>query len=73
MLSEISIPLLLCTWIGVIATIKIANTLCGLARTRRFIVEHTLLNKSYMVIVCIMATFSAFQEGYYIRKEYEII
>ena len=90
--SEIDVPIWLWIWIVVIAGIKIVNVIGGLVRTKRFIVEHTLLNKVTGVllfllpftlfwvdleysamVVCVVATFSAIQEGYYIAKGQEII
>ena len=92
LLSEFDVPVWLWIWIVAIAGIKIVNVIWGFVCTKRFIVEHTLLNKvtgvllfllpftlfwmdlEYSVIVvCVVATFSAIQEGRYIKKGQEII
>ena len=91
-LSGIAVPMWLWTWIIIIAGVKIANIIYAVVFAKRFIVEHTLLNKItgvllfllpltlYWVdfkysamVVCVAATFSAVQEGYYIRKGREIV
>ena len=91
-LSGIDVPIWLWIWIITIAGIKIANIIFGVVCKKRFIVEHTLLNKitgvllfllpltlfwvdfKYSAIaVCVVATFSAIQEGYYIRKGREVV
>ena len=90
--SEFDVPLWLWIWMVAIAGIKILNVIGGFVRTKRFIVEHTLLNKVTGVllfllpftlfwvdlkysamVVCVVATFSAIQERYYIAKGQEII
>ena len=90
--SEFDVPVWLWIWMVAIAGIKIVNVLWGFVCTKRFIVEHTILNKITGVllfllpftllwvdlkysamVVCVVATISAIQEGYYIRKGREII
>lgn len=92
LLSEIDVPMWLWIWMVAIAGIKIVNVIWGFVCTKRFIVEHTLLNKVTGVllfllpftlfwmdleygamVVCVVATFSAIQEGYYVAKGREII
>ena len=89
--SEMDVPIWLWIWIVAIAGIKIVNIIGGFVRTKRFIVEHTLLNKITGVllfllpftlfwvdlmysamVVCVVATFSAIQEGFYMIKGREI-
>ena len=89
---EMDVPIWLWIWMVVIAGFKIANVLWGFVCTRRFIVEHTLLNKVTGVMlflfpftlfwmywgfgammVCVVATISAIQEGYYIKNGREIL
>ena len=91
-LSRIVVPIWLWIWIIIIVGIKIANMIFGVVRTKRLIVEHTLLNKITGVllfllplillwvdfkysamVICVVATFSAIQEGYYIRIGREIV
>ena len=90
--SEFDVPVWLWIWIVAIAGIKIVNVIGGFVSTKRFIVEHTILNKVTGVllfllpftllwvdlkysamVVCVVATFSAIQEGYYIKRGREII
>lgn len=92
MLSVIDVQIWLWIWIIAIAGIKITNIIFGFLRTKRFIVEHTILNKVTGVLffvlpftlylhelkygaiaVCTVATFSAIQEGCYIKKDREIV
>ena len=76
-------------WTGVIALIKVANVISGLAMKKGFVAKHTLANKAtgillfllpmvillevikvpYIVLVCLLATFAAIQEGHLIRTE----
>ena len=91
LLSEIDVPIWLWIWIVAIGGIKIVNVIGGFVRTKRFIVEHTILNKVTGVllfllpftlfwvdleysamVVCVVATFSAIQEGDYIAKGREV-
>ena len=79
-------------WIIVIAIIKISNVISGVIFRKKFIVEHTIMNKitglllfllpltlnfielKYSAIVlCFVATFSAIQEGHFIRMGKEIV
>jgi CDP-diacylglycerol--glycerol-3-phosphate 3-phosphatidyltransferase len=90
-LSVINVPKYLWAWIIVIAIIKISNIIFGLVCKKKFMAEHTLLNKVTGVLlfllplslfyvelkygaiaVCVAATISAIQEGYYIVKGQEI-
>ena len=90
--SEFDVPVWLWIWMVAIAGIKIVNVLWGFVCTKRFIVEHTILNKITGVllfllpftlvwvdlkysamVICVVATISAIQEGYYITKGREII
>ncbi len=90
--SEFDVPVWLWIWMVAIAGIKIVNVLWGFVCTKRFIVEHTILNKVTGVllfllpftlvwvdlkysamVICVVATISAIQEGYYITKGREII
>ena len=89
---EMEVPLWLWIWIVAIGGIKIVNVIGGFVLAKRFIVEHTILNKVTGVllfllpftlvwvdlnysamVVCVVATISAIQEGYYITKGREII
>lgn len=91
LLPAIHIPRWLWIWILVIAILKMINVISGFLYRKRFVVEHTILNKitgmllfllpltlffielKYSVIVvCSVATFSAIQEGYFIRMGREI-
>lgn len=76
-------------WTGVIALIKVANVISGLAMKKGFVAKHTPANKAtgillfilpmvillevikvpYIVLVCLLATFAAIQEGHLIRTE----
>ena len=92
LLPVIHVPGWLWIWILVIAIIKIMNVVLGFICRKRFIVEHTIMNKitglllfllpltlffielKYSaVVVCSIATFSAIQEGYFIRTGREIV
>lgn len=44
-LRAVSVPLWLCIWIGCIALIKCVNIASGFIRYRRFVSEHTVMNK----------------------------
>ena len=89
LLSVILIPLWLLIWVGIIAVIKISNIIWGYASEKKFISQHTVMNKvtglllfilpltvsfaelKYTAVaVCSVATFSAFQEGYYLIRIY---
>ena len=89
---EMEVPLWLWIWIVTIGGIKTVNVIGGFVLAKRFIVEHTILNKVTGVllfllpftlvwvdlnysamVVCVVATISAIQEGYYITKGREII
>ena len=91
LLPVMNIPCWLWIWILVIAGIKIINFVSGYVCNKRFLVEHTIMNKitgfllfvfpltlsliglEYSAgVVCTIATFSAVQEGYYIRTGREI-
>ena len=91
-LSESDVPIWLWIWIVAITEIKIANIIFGFVCTKKFIAEHTFLNKvtgvlSFLLtltlfwvnlkysamVVCVVATFSAIQEGYYIGTGRELI
>ena len=92
LLPVMHIPKWLGIWILVIAIIKIINVIWGFICKKRFMVEHTIMNKitglllfllpltvffielKYSaVVVCSIATFSAIQEGYFIRTGREIV
>lgn len=87
----IEIPVWILRWGCMIAFIKIMNILSGFIYKKRFMVEHTIMNKITgallflfpltfhcfeirytVVIICIVATFAAIQEGYYILAGIEI-
>ena len=89
---EMDVPIWLWIWIVAIGGIKTVNVIGGFVLAKRFIVEHTILNKITGVllfllpltlfwvelkhgamVVCVVATISAIQEGYYITKGREII
>ena len=89
---EMDVLIWLWVWIVAIGGIKIVNVIGGFVLAKRFIVEHTILNKvtgvllfllplslfgvdlNYSVmVVCVVATISAIQEGCYILKGREII
>ena len=89
---EMDVPIWLWTWMVAIGGIKTVNVIGGFVLAKRFIVEHTILNKITGVllfllpftllwvefkhsamVVCVVATISAIQEGYYIAKGREII
>ncbi len=92
LLSLMHIPRWLWIWIIVIVIIKIINIISGFICKKRFITEHTIMNKitglllfvlpltlhfielKYSAtIVCSVATFSAIQEGHFIRIGREIV
>ena len=56
-LPVISMPIWVCVWIVIIALIKIINIISGYIAQRKLVA----------VPVCAVATFSAVQEGHYIR------
>ena len=87
-LPVIDIPLWLWIWGGIIAFIKVINVVSGFIVQKKFVAEHTVMNKvtglllfilplilsvielKYSAVaVCVVATFSAIQEGYFIRTE----
>ena len=87
-LPVIDIPLWLWIWGGIIAFIKVINMVSGFIVQKKFVAEHTVMNKvtglllfilpltlsvielKYSAVaVCVVATFSAIQEGYFIRTE----
>ena len=89
---EMDVPIWLWIWIVTIGGIKTVNVIGGFVLAKRFIVEHTILNKITGVllfllpltlfwvelkhgamVVCVVATISAIQEGYYTIKGREII
>ena len=92
--EDVYIPLWLIFWIGCIAMIKLVNIISGLVLYKRFISEHTPMNKIcgvllfalplcfnrfppqsltvLIILTCAAATFSAIQEGRYIRNGKEI-
>lgn len=91
LLPAIHIPRWLWIWILVIAILKMINVISGFLYRKRFVVEHTILNKitgmllfllpltlffielKYSaIVVCSVATFSAIQEGHFIRMGREI-
>lgn len=91
-LPVMHIPSWLWIWIIVVVIIKISNVISGFICKKRFIVEHTLMNKitgillfllpmtlffielKYSaIIICSVATFSAIQEGHFIRTGREIV
>lgn len=91
-LPVLTIQMWLWLWIIVIAIIKISNVISGFIFRKRFIVEHTIMNKitglllflfpltlnfielKYSAIVLgFVATFSAIQEGHFIRMGKEIV
>lgn len=86
LLPVLNVPAWIQVWTGIIAVIKIINLVYGFVVQKRFVTEHTLINKltGLMIfvlpltlfimelkysaaVVCVVATFSAIQEGYYIR------
>ena len=91
LLPVMNIPSWLWLWILIIAVIKITNIISGFVCNKRFVAEHTIMNKitglllfllpftlfvielKYSAVaVCTIATFSAVQEGHYIRTGREI-
>ena len=86
LLPALTVPGWLWLWIAGIGAIKIVNILSGFVCKKRFVAEHTVMNKvtglllfllpltlffielRYSApVVCSVATFSAIQEGHYIR------
>ena len=82
------IPVWLYAWIGIIALIKISNTIFGYVVQKKFVAVHTVMNKvtgallfilpltlsnidlKYSsIVVCVVATVAAVQEGHYIRTD----
>ena len=53
-LSGIDVPIGLWIWISIIGGIKISNIIYGIVCTKRFIVEHTLLNKITGVLLFLL-------------------
>lgn len=45
MLPSLRIPVWLLIWIGIIAAIKVINIVCGYVVQKKFVTEHTILNK----------------------------
>ena len=91
LLPVMNIPRWLWIWILIIAVIKITNIISGFVCKKRFVAQHTVMNKitglllflmpftlfvielKYSAVtVCTIATFSAVQEGHYIRTGREI-
>ena len=91
LLPVMHIPNWLWIWIAVIVSIKTSNIVSGFICMKRFVAEHTLMNKvtglflfllpltlffielkHSAIVVCSIATFSAIQEGHYIRTGREI-
>ena len=91
LLPVLEIPKWLWIWVIVIAIIKLCNGISGFLFRKRWIVEHTIMNKltglllfflpltldyidfRYSTgILCAIATFSAIQEGHYIRTGREV-
>ena len=90
----VNIPLWIIVWIVCIAAFKCINIICGFVIRKRFVSEHTVLNKLcgvllfaiplgigwlpqqaveiLMVLMCVLATAAAIQEGHYIRAGKEI-
>ena len=90
----IYIPMWLIIWIICIAVMKCGNIISGFVMYKRFVSEHTLMNKIcgillfaivlcvgtfpwqtaaiLIILTCAAATFSAVQEGHYIRTGKEI-
>lgn len=90
-LPAIDMPLWVLQWGCIIALMKVMNVVSGFIYKKRFMVEHTIMNKMtgallflfpftlnfletrYTIfVICIIATISAVQEGYYIQKGIEI-
>lgn len=84
-LPVMDIPMWLWIWITVITVIKIINIAFGIIIKKKWIAEHTIMNKItglllFMLpltvslidlkfsamVVCMMATFAAIQEGYFV-------
>ena len=88
------IPVWLFIWIACIAVMKCINIISGFVVCKRFVSEHTVMNKIcgvllfaiplcigrfpwqsvsiLIILTCVAATFSAVQEGHYIRTGKEI-
>lgn len=81
-----NLPTWIWIWVGMIAIIKAINVFSGFVIQKRFVAQHTIMNKltggvlfiyplimPYIdmkygaIVVCILATFAAIQEGYRIR------
>lgn len=81
-----NLPTWLWIWVGMIAIIKAINVFSGFVIQKRFVAQHTIMNKltggvlfifplilPYIdmkygaIVVCVLATFAAIQEGYRIR------
>lgn len=81
-----NLPTWIWIWVGMIAIIKAINVFSGFVIQKRFVAQHTIMNKltggvlfiyplimpyidmKYgVIVVCILATFAAIQEGYRIR------
>lgn len=45
LLPSLTVPLWLLIWIGVIAGIKVSNIIAGFILQKRFVAEHTIINK----------------------------
>ena len=92
LLPVMNIPRWIWLWIILIAIIKIVNLISGFVCRKKFVAEHTVMNKitglllfllpltlniietKYSsAIVCAVATFSAVQEGHFIRTGREIV
>lgn len=80
------LPTWLWIWVGMIAIIKAINVFSGFVIQKKFVAQHTIMNKltggvlfiyplimPYIdmkygaIVVCVLATFAAIQEGYRIR------
>ena len=79
-------------WIAIIIFIKTINVIFGFIYRKKFVVEHTIMNKITGILLfifpltltfieirissiglCAIATFSAIQEGHYIRIGREVV
>ena len=88
LLPVMDIPMWLWIWLAVIAVIKIVNIAYGFIVQKKFVAEHTIMNKitgflmfilpltlSFVdlrysaIVICIVATFAAIQEGHFIRTQ----
>lgn len=91
LLPVMNMPVWLLIWILAIAAIKIFNVILGFIYRKKFIVQHTVMNKITGLLlfllpltlffievkysaaaVCLIAAFSAVQEGYFIINELEV-